>query len=34
LESNKNIGHWEVIQLDGIVRLRHTDLKTWLKARS
>ena len=34
MESNKNIGHWEVIPFDRIVKLRHTDMKTWLQVQS
>jgi len=36
LEANKNmdIGKLTVIQLGRIVRLRHTDMKKWLKVKS
>ena len=35
MESYKNMGTGKltIIQLGRIVRLRHTDLKTWLKVR-
>jgi len=36
LEANKNMdtGKLTAIQLGQIVRLRNTDMKTWLKLRS
>ena len=36
VESNKNkdTGKLTVIQLGRIVRLRHTDMETWLRVRS
>jgi hypothetical protein len=33
-KENKDTGKLTVIHLDRIVRLRHTDINTWLKVRS